>query len=121
MAYKAQIIIFERAKMLVYGVAVIRSGFVQNPIDFRALFAIWVAVSASHSLDAYWAAVTSVALLVEFLYPPSLAVTGTTVVLAHSAVYASFSAKHIGAILISLASLTQVKNRKWILEKAKGL
>lgn len=107
--------------MLVYAVAVLRCVAVQRPIDFGALFAAWVAIAATHGADAYWAAVTSVALLVEYLYPPSLALTGLIVVAAHSAVAAAFDAKHAGAIVISLLSLTNLSHRQWLLSKAKGL
>ena len=103
--------------MLVYAVAAIRCAFTQRAVDFGALFSIWVSVAASHSADAYWAATVAAALVLELALPVSLALTGPLVVGAHGAIVNSFEVKHIGAILISLASLSQFELPKWIKNK----
>ena len=105
--------------MIIYGVAVVRSVLVQQALDFGALFAIWVAVTAEHGSDAYWAATCSAALLFEFVFPPSLSVAGVAAVVAHSAIKSTFDAKHAGAIAIALGSLYNVTPQQWhLLKKA---
>ena len=62
--------------------------------------------------DAYWTAVCSAVLIFEYVYPPSLALSGPVAVVAHSLVVREVQVKHLGAILVSIASLA-VSGTKW--------
>ena len=107
--------------MLIYWLAAVRCIAVQDVVDAGALFAAWIAVAATHGSDAYWAATCAVVLLVEFLYPPSLSVTGTLSVAAHSIATSAFKAKHAGAIAIALLSLAKASNQQWLAQRLKRL
>lgn len=103
--------------MIIFAVALVRCVFVQQAVDFGALFALFIAAAASHNQDAYWAATCTVVLIAEFLYPPILSLAGTLAVIAHSIAVGHFEFKHIGSILIALLSLTHLTNRQWLLSK----
>ena len=105
--------------MLVYAVAAVRCALVQRPVDFGALFALWVAVAADHDADAYWAATCSAVLLTEFVFPVALSLVGTAAVAAHSIVGAHFDWKHGGGIAVALLSLTHLANRDWLAQLRK--
>ena len=96
--------------MLIYAVALVRCVAIQRALDFGAAYATWVACAAALGSDAYWAATCSAVLVVELVYPPALSVVGTAAVVAHCIVTGTLEAKQIGAIVISLLSLTQYKH-----------
>lgn len=100
--------------MLIFVVALARCIALQRTVDFGAAFATWIAAAASHGSDFYWAATCAAVLVVELVFPPSLALVGTTTVVAHTIVTSSFEAKQIGAIVIALLSLSQAPNRAWL-------
>ena len=91
----------------------VRSAAVRGEVDLGAVFAVVVAAAASHSADAYWTAICTAVLLFEYVYPPSLLGGGCIAVLAHSLAVREFQAKHIGAVVVALASGVQHKRVFW--------
>ena len=93
--------------MFIHAVALVRSAAVRRVLDLGAAFAVVVAAAASHRADAYWTAICTAVLLFEYVYPPSLVLGGCIAVAAHSVAVGEFQVKHVGAIVVALASGVQ--------------
>lgn len=91
-------------------------------VDLGAVFAVFVAMTASFESLGYWVATSSALVFAEFIFPPVLLPGGVCIAAADIAIEKKFLWRHIGVLLISLFSAADKSTRSFwktlLLERA---